>query len=442
MSSKLRGLRVVVATALVSVVLQLGSVVAGTAAQAQSSVVTATTWVNIRSGPGTGYAKLGILQAGQSLPEIGRKGVWSMVNYNGRTAYIHSAYLSTKVAPSQPISGGGASGVRYSVARLNVRTGPSLNAAIVTTVNGGTAFTLSGRTSNGFSEVTFQGNSRWVWSAYLSANSPGGTGLPAVTGKMRLTGTLMIRTSSAANFTSVGKLPIGSIIDVTGVKQNGVVQAIYQGQVRWFDANWVVPVSSNASNPSPAPTPGTIGDRYSKSALSVRASASHSGALLATAPAGTKFQVTGRITDGWAEVIWQGRSAWVPGQYLIATSGSLLTSWSAGLDSLLPSAKGVVNTVKQNFPRISVMYGVRFDSYPDHPSGKSVDIMLPSRSDSDYGWEIAKYMQANAKRLGIRYIIYSQRVWNVELPDRGWRLMADRGSITANHYDHVHVTTY
>ena len=37
------------------------------------------------------------------------------------------------------------------------------------------------------------------------------------------------------------------------------------------------------------------------------------------------------------------------------------------------------------------------------------------------------------------YIIYRQRIWDVRMASSGWVPMEDRGSITANHYDHVHI---
>lgn len=449
-TSVLRTLRALAATVLAVVLLQLGALVASSSADANNQTVIATTWVNIRSGPGTKYAKLGILNQGQTLEMTGRTGVWAIVKYKGRTAYIHTDYLSIRTVAAQQVASGGATGTRYSTGRLNVRTGASLTSTVVTTVDKGTAFALTGRTSNGFVEVTYSGQARWVWSEFLTSSggasssspTPAST-LPAVTGQMRLTGQLMIRTDDTANFTSLGKLPIGSIIDVTGVQRNGVVQAIYQGQVRWFDAAWVVPVSSSASAPTAPSAPATIGTRYSNDTLNVRAQASQSSALLATAPKGTTFQVTGKITDGYAEIVWQGRSAWVAAQYLIAPQGSLLTSWSSGLDSLLPNGKGIVNAVRQQFPQISVMYGVRFDPIPDHPSGKAVDIMLPDyKNNQALGKQIAEYMRANAKRLNIRYVIFAQQVWNIERDAEGWRAMADRGSDNNNHYNHIHVTTY
>ena len=58
------------------------------------------------------------------------------------------------------------------------------------------------------------------------------------------------------------------------------------------------------------------------------------------------------------------------------------------------------------------------------------------------GWDIANFLCANYSALGIEYIIYSQQMWSVERSAEGWRGMSDRGSVTANHYDHVHVTVY
>jgi hypothetical protein len=58
------------------------------------------------------------------------------------------------------------------------------------------------------------------------------------------------------------------------------------------------------------------------------------------------------------------------------------------------------------------------------------------------GYQVAEFVRKYYQELGVNYIIYSQRIWSVERSSEGWRAMSDRGSTTANHYDHVHVTTY
>ena len=63
-------------------------------------------------------------------------------------------------------------------------------------------------------------------------------------------------------------------------------------------------------------------------------------------------------------------------------------------------------------------------------------------SNSTVGWQLANWVRANAKRLGVSEVIYSQKIWTVQRGSEGWRSMSDRGSATANHYDHVHVSVY
>ncbi len=70
----------------------------------------------------------------------------------------------------------------------------------------------------------------------------------------------------------------------------------------------------------------------------------------------------------------------------------------------------------------------------EHSTGQAVDFMVSSSSTGD---AIAEFVQANAGTYDVQYIIWEQRYWE---PGSSWDLMEDRGSATANHYDHVHVT--
>ena len=54
--------------------------------------------------------------------------------------------------------------------------------------------------------------------------------------------------------------------------------------------------------------------------------------------------------------------------------------------------------------------------------------------------QVAEFLREHYAELGVSYVIYPQHIWSVERSGEGWRGMSDRGSATANHYDHVHVT--
>ncbi|WP_017612871.1 coiled-coil domain-containing protein [Nocardiopsis salina] len=84
----------------------------------------------------------------------------------------------------------------------------------------------------------------------------------------------------------------------------------------------------------------------------------------------------------------------------------------------------------------------------EHPKGRACDFMLsndgqmPSQEQIDRGWEIAEWARDNADDLGVMYVIYRQQIWDVRRGDTDWRDMADRGSITENHFDHVHISMF
>ncbi len=70
----------------------------------------------------------------------------------------------------------------------------------------------------------------------------------------------------------------------------------------------------------------------------------------------------------------------------------------------------------------------------EHSSHQAIDFMISSKSQGD---GIAAWVQAHVGQFNVKYLIWRQRYWD---PTIGWKPMADRGSPTANHFDHVHVT--
>lgn len=89
----------------------------------------------------------------------------------------------------------------------------------------------------------------------------------------------------------------------------------------------------------------------------------------------------------------------------------------------------------------------RPDDSGEHPLGRACDFMLssggsvPSSSQVQRGYDIAEWAVANASRLGIMYVIYRQRIWDIRC-GCGWESMEDRGGVTANHIDHVHISVF
>jgi hypothetical protein len=106
---------------------------------------------------------------------------------------------------------------------------------------------------------------------------------------------------------------------------------------------------------------------------------------------------------------------------------------------LTANARAVYRAVCAAFHgTVSSFGGYRAGSSGDHGTGRAVDIMV----SGDPGLAIAHYVQAHAEALHVTYVIYQQKIWLAGKPTSQWTPMEDRGSRTANHYDHVHVSVY
>ena len=97
---------------------------------------------------------------------------------------------------------------------------------------------------------------------------------------------------------------------------------------------------------------------------------------------------------------------------------------------------------------VAKLYGITsFSGYRpgdpgDHGKGLAIDFMVPV--SSALGDQIADYAIQNMASRGISYIIWKQRFYapydSKYGPAYTWNPMPDRGSVTENHYDHVHVS--
>jgi hypothetical protein len=191
--------------------------------------------------------------------------------------------------------------------------------------------------------------------------------------------------------------------------------------------------------------------KWSTVDLNLWSSSSQAAKQIGLLKTGKHVLVTGRAAEGRVEVVVDGRSRWVTAGYLsdhkpAASSGG--GAAAAGLSMapcpdgsveyrLTPAAVYLYRSVCHAFPQITSYGG--WDAHGEHVTGKALDIMT---SDVTLGNEIAAFLQAHAAELHLYDILWRQHIWTPERASEGWRLFADRGSATANHYDHVHVSVY
>ena len=202
------------------------------------------------------------------------------------------------------------------------------------------------------------------------------------------------------------------------------------------------------------------GEMYIASSANVRTGPGSDYDVRTTLDAGLAVTITNVTSNGWQQISYKGRAGWVKSDLLTskkpetpsaspssesggsgsgggASSGGTCSSSSAkSIESGLTSKSiSVLHAVCAAFPDVKSYGGYRNDS-GYHGQGRAIDVMV----SGDRAWEIARWLRENAKSLGVIEVIHAQKIWTTQRSSEGWRSMSDRGSATANHYDHVHIS--
>ncbi|MFD1935908.1 MULTISPECIES: coiled-coil domain-containing protein [Nonomuraea] len=129
---------------------------------------------------------------------------------------------------------------------------------------------------------------------------------------------------------------------------------------------------------------------------------------------------------------------------LLAKYGIQQPGSANGLTARMVSVR---DEVMRNFP---MFYGVgclRVGDPGEHGKGRACDFMMSpggsmaSGANLARGDALAQWLISNGSRLGVMYIIWKQRYYDIRTGG-GWDMMSDRGGVTANHWDHVHVSVF
>ena len=167
----------------------------------------------------------------------------------------------------------------------------------------------------------------------------------------------------------------------------------------------------------------------------------------------TTTTVAEATTEATTEAVTEVQSA--PSTYQAEASQGASTTYAA---PVAPDYASIAATKSENAglqpqtaafkEEVANLFGITsFSGYRpgdsgDHGKGLAIDFMVPV--SSALGDQIADYAIQNMASRGISYIIWKQRFYapfdSKYGPAYTWNPMPDRGSVTENHYDHVHVS--
>lgn len=169
--------------------------------------------------------------------------------------------------------------------------------------------------------------------------------------------------------------------------------------------------------------------------LNLRAGAGTQHGILVTMPAGAVVTVVAAAPSGaFYNVRYASLTGWASGEYLVAAPGAKADDFPV---------QRVITPVPVR-PHVQAFANVSCGTVgcPDNVSSynghsPSVELALDVFQLRERGDRYAAFGVAD-KTHRVDYVIWRQRINSRD--GRGWRAMADRGSITANHFDHVHVS--
>ncbi|SCH19004.1 C40 family peptidase [Romboutsia sp. 1001713B170207_170306_H8] len=147
----------------------------GTSSSSKLGTVT-TSVLNVRSGIGTHYSKIGKLSKGTQVNIHDTQDGWHKVNLaNGSTGWVHGDYVSVSGESSTPSTGGTQESIsnKYgtvNTSSLNVRSGAGTNYSRIGSVKLGQQYNIVG-SLNGWYQIDLKnGSTGWVSGQYLNVS--------------------------------------------------------------------------------------------------------------------------------------------------------------------------------------------------------------------------------------------------------------------------------
>ncbi|HRA48670.1 MAG TPA: SH3 domain-containing protein [Thermomicrobiales bacterium] len=125
-----------------------------------------TSALNLRMGPGTGYAVADVMPDGATVTLTGAADSGFLgVLYNGANGWASADYLAQSGTDSP-------SGTAYTTSNLNLRSGPSTANLVLLVLPSGAAVSLTGDEQNGFASISYDGTEGWASQNYLTDSAP------------------------------------------------------------------------------------------------------------------------------------------------------------------------------------------------------------------------------------------------------------------------------
>ena len=286
--------------------------------------VVKTDSLNVRTGPGTNYKKIGTLKRGQRITVLSTSGGWAKFNFNGKTGYVSLSYLS-KVQSNDNTNNGGTTTAKEMVVKadfLNVRKGSSTSHAVIGKIYEGDIVKVVQELSNGWVKIEFNNgygyvsNVKGTYLETVSSSNPNPPANPSEpdnsnpgtsSSKYSANESLNLRKTASWSGEIITVVKKGTVVEAISVTDNWI-KVNYNGNVGYLPTNHLTKVdSSTPSTPNQPNTPDTTPSVKKQMVvnvddLSVRTGSSTKHKKIGALNKGDVVTVVKELSNGWVKI--------------------------------------------------------------------------------------------------------------------------------------------
>lgn len=222
-----------------------------------SYVVTAD-MLKVRSGAGTQFGQIGGVFEGNKLDVIGKEGEWYKINYNGKSGFVSSQFVSNKqlqnkvnnppskpttpTTPIAPTTVGGKKGV-VTADMLNVRNGAGTQYGKIGQLTRGKNVNITGESGSWY-QISFDNKSGFVSKEFVKVGADAGhtesSNQVSKTSNYKINATtLNVRESGTTTSTILGKVYMGQVVTSTS-EANGWLEISFNGRKGFISKDFTI----------------------------------------------------------------------------------------------------------------------------------------------------------------------------------------------------------
>jgi D-alanyl-D-alanine carboxypeptidase len=182
---------------------------------------------NVRSGPSTGYAIIGVARPGDTFTLRGQtQNGYAAIVFQGKNGWVlASLVVEAGSTGSDPVI----SGTAWTTASVNLRSGPSTSNQVLRVVPKGAKIGTSTTVKNGFRYVIYDGQTGWMSDAYIGASNPDNQGGNYKT----TTANVNLRAEPSTSAKILTVIPAGKKVQVLHTQAGQFVNVNYGGYQGW-----------------------------------------------------------------------------------------------------------------------------------------------------------------------------------------------------------------